>query len=761
MGYIGELSVIGNQSAGLRESAWEGFSAGPWQSEIDTQDFIARNLRPWTGDESFLAGATDKTERLMGTVREVLRAERDAGGVLGASLEPSAILAHAPGFIDQENEIIFGLQTEAPLKRAIHPRGGLRVVKQALQEHGLDPLPEQVEKAFSRWTKTHNQAVFDAYPQDVLSARRAMVITGLPDAYGRGRLIGDFRRVALYGVDALERAKLADKAAIGAKDELSAEDIEALEELADQIRALGELKALGTAHGFDLARPARNAKEAFQWLYLAYLAAAKESDGAATSIGRIAGFLDIYIERDMGRGLLDEAGAQELWDQLTIKLRLIRFMRTRAFDELFSGDPTWVTISLGGMGRDGKPLCSKSDFRVLHCLSTLGPAPEPNLTILWSTELPEGFKKFVARMSIESRAIQIENDDLIRPKHGCDAAISCCVSPMAQGKSMQYFGARCNLLKTLLHAINGGRDEVSGDICAQGFEPVSGDYLEFEDVKARFEAMMKWTAKVYMKALNILHQSHDRQAYEAIQFALHDTDLHRTMACGIAGLSHVADSLSAIQYGRVRVIRDQSGLITGYANEGGAFPRYGNNDPRADDLAVWAAQAFMAELRKLKARRGAEVTQSALTITSNVVYGQYTGASPDGRVGGTPFAPGANPSNGAELNGFVAAGASVAKIPFGDCADGISWTVSFAPSSLGRMAQERVDNLSAFCDGYMGMGGYHANLNVIDRATLIDADKHPEKYPNLCVRVSGYCVLFERLTPAQRQDVISRTFHER
>jgi len=427
MSHMNELGAI-SQSIGSTEGAWEGFAGGPWQSAIDTQDFIARNIRPWTGDDTFLTGATDKTKRLMVKVEEVLRAERDAGGVLGASLEPSAILAHAPGFIDKENETIFGLQTEAPLKRAVHPRGGLRVVKQALHEHGLEALPAHVEKAFSNWAKTHNQAVFDAYPADVLAARRAMIITGLPDAYGRGRLTGDFRRVALYGVDALERVKVADKAALGAKDELSAEDIEALGELGEQIRGLHELKALGEAHGCDLSRPATNAREAFQWLYLAYLAAAKQSDGAATSIGRIGGFLDIYIERDMERGLLDEAGAQELWDQLTIKLRLIRFMRTKAFDELFSGDPTWVTISLGGMGQDGRPLCSKSDFRVLHCLSTLGPAPEPNLTILWSQDLPEGFKKFVARMSIESRAIQIENDDLIRPEHGSDAAISCCVA---------------------------------------------------------------------------------------------------------------------------------------------------------------------------------------------------------------------------------------------------------------------------------------------------------------------------------------------
>ncbi len=761
MSYMNELSAINKQSTESRENPWEGFTEGPWQSAIDTKDFIARNIHPWTGDDSFLVDATNKTKRLMVKVEKVLHAERAVGGVLGASLEPSAILSHAPGFIDRENEIIFGLQTEAPLKRGIHPRGGLRVVKQALHEHGMEPLSAPVEKAFSSWAKTHNQAVFDAYPADVLAARKAMIITGLPDAYGRGRLIGDFRRVALYGVDVLKRAKMADKAALGAKDELSAEDIEALGELGEQIHALGELKSLGQSHGFDLSRPANNAREAFQWLYLAYLAAAKQSDGAATSIGRIGGFLDIYIERDMERGLLDEAGAQELWDQLTIKLRLIRFMRTKAFDELFSGDPTWVTISLGGMGQDGRPMCSKSDFRVLHCLSTLGPSPEPNLTVLWSQSLPDGFKKFVTKMSIASRAIQVENDDLIRPEHGSDAAISCCVSPMAVGKSMQYFGARCNLLKTLLHAINGGRDEVSGEMCAPGFEPITGDYLDFDDVKARFETMMARTAKVYMKALNIIHQSHDLHAYEAIQFALHDTDLHRTMACGIAGLSHVADSLSAIKYGKVRVVRDETGLITGYVNEGGAFPRYGNNDARVDDLAVWAAQRFMSELRKLKARRNAVVTQSALTITSNVVYGQHTGASPDGRKGGKPFAPGANPSNGAELNGFVAAGASVAKIPFSDCADGISWTVSFAPSSLGRTPEERVDNLASFCDGYMSMGGYHANLNVIDRATLIDADKHPEKYPNLCVRVSGYCVLFYRLTPAQRQDVISRTFHAR
>lgn len=765
MNTLFEAAVV-KAAAQMGMDPWRGFRGQNWQDDIAVREFINQNYTEYRGDASFLVGPTERTRKQMAVFDELLRQERVNGGVLSVSADVGAsITAHGPGYIDRENEVVVGLQTDAPLRRAIFPQGGLNMVEQSLEGYGFPKVDPKIEEIYRKYRKDHNNGVFDAYPSDVITARRNGLLTGLPDAYGRGRLIGCFRRVALYGVDSLIAEKKRDKSQLD-DVEFTDDVIRAREELSEQIRSLQELMAMAATYGFDISRPACNAREAVQWLYFAYLGAAKQSNGAATSVGRITTFLDIYIERDLREGTLNEAEAQELIDHLVIKFRAIRYLRTPAFDQLFSGDPTWVTLSIAGMSDDGRSLVSKTCFRILQSLYNLGNSPEPNLTVLWSPGMPQGYKDFVAKIAIDTSAIQVESDEAIRKAHGDDTCISCCVSPMANGKSMQFFGARCNLLKTMLYAINGGRDEVTGALVAQGMEPINGDYLEIEDIQARFKKMMDYTARIYIKALNSIHYMHDKYAYEALQFALLDTNHHKTLACGIAGLSHVADSLSAIKYGRIRVIRNEAGLAVDFVNEGGEFPCYGNNDDRVDELAVWATRTFMGKLRQHRAYKDSIITQSALTITSNVVYGRATGNAPDcsgpgGRRAGEPFAPGANPSNGQDKSGYVAAAFSLAKIPFEDCEDGISWTFSMVPSSLGKNEGERIRNLGGFIDGFVEQGGYHLNINVMSRETLIDAMEYgADKYPNLCIRVSGYCVLFHRLTRQQQEDVLNRTFHE-
>ena len=736
-------------------SAWTGFRSGLWQKHIDVRDFIQQNYTPYEGDESFLKPATDRTSRIWDGLTKLFVEERKKG-VLDVSQIPSSITAHAPGYIDKDHEVIVGLQTDAPLKRAIMPNGGFRMVTGALKVYGYEPDPKVVE-IFTKYRRTHNDAVFDAYTDDIRRCRSSHVLTGLPDAYGRGRIIGDYRRVALYGVSRLIEHKKAEKAALDAV--MSTEDIvRDREELAEQIRALQELVQMAAAYGFDIAGPARTAKEAVQWLYFAYLAAVKEQNGAAMSLGRASTFLDIYFERDMAAGTLNEDQAQEIIDDFVIKLRIIRFLRTPEYDELFAGDPTWVTESIAGMGDDGRPLVTKTSFRMLQTLYNLGPAPEPNLTIWYTPRLPEAFRRFSAKVAIDTSAIQFESDEIMRRSWGDDGAIACCVSPMAIGKQMQYFGARANLAKCLLYAINGGRDEVSGVQVGPASEPVQGDVLGFDDVLERFERMMDWLAGVYVNAMNVIHYMHDKYAYERIEMALHDYAPLRTMAFGIAGLSVVADSLSAIKYAKVTVTRDKTGLVTDYTTEG-VFPLFGNNDNRVDHLATWAVSTFMNKLRKYPTHRNAMHTQSVLTITSNVVYGKGTGNTPDGRRQGEPFAPGANPMHGRDTHGIHASAASVAKIPYRDAADGISLTTSLVPIGLGRVVDERAKNLTGILDAFFGSTGYHMNVNVLNRDTLVDAMDHPEKYPTLTIRVSGYAVNFVRLTREQQMDVITRTFH--
>ncbi len=736
---------------------WTGFVRGDWCTTVDVRGFIQSNHRPYEGDASFLAGPTARTLALWAKLSELLKAER-AKGVLDVSADrASSITAHDAGFIDRDAEIIVGLQTDAPLKRAIMPNGGLRMVESGLEAYGfgLDPT---VKEVWTKYRKSHNQGVFDVYPPRVLKARKSGVVTGLPDAYGRGRIIGDYRRVALYGVDFLRSER--QRAFHDLDGAVFTDDVIRLrEELSEQFRALGELVEMGAKYGFDLARPAANAREAIQWTYLAYLAAVKEQNGAAMSLGRISTFLDVYIARDLEAGILTEAEAQEMIDDLVIKLRIVRFLRTPDYDQLFSGDPTWVTESIGGMGEDGRTLVAKTSFRFLQTLFNLGAAPEPNLTVLWSTELPEGFKDFCARVSIETSSIQYENDDVMRPLWGDDYGIACCVSAMRIGKQMQFFGARANLAKALLYAINGGRDEKSGEIVAEGFAPITDTVLTWDAVMAKLDPMMDWLAETYVTALNSIHYMHDKYAYERIEMALHDRDILRTMACGIAGLSVAADSLSAIKHATVSVVRNDAGLAVDYRVEG-EWPAYGNNDDRADDIAVWLAETFMEKVRaQPRFYRDATPTQSVLTITSNVVYGKKTGNTPDGRRAGEPFAPGANPMNGRDVKGFVAAGASVAKIPYQCSLDGISWTASATPDALGRLPQERERNLAACLDAFAAAKGHHVNVNVFDRDTLVDAMNHPELYPQLTVRVSGYAVNFVKLTREQQLDVISRTFH--
>jgi formate C-acetyltransferase len=736
-------------------SPWEGFKGGLWQKEINVRDFIQQNYTGYDGDESFLAPATERTKKIWAKLNELFVEERKKG-VLAISQIPSSITAHAPGYIDKDNEVIVGLQTDAPLKRAIMPNGGLRMVLSSLKTYGYEPDPHVVE-TFTKYRKTHNEAVFDAYTADVRACRSSHVLTGLPDAYGRGRIIGDYRRVPLYGVARLIQRKEEERKNLDSA--MSTEEIiRDREELSEQIRALKELQQMAASYGFDVSVPARNAREAVQWLYLGYLAAVKEQNGAAMSLGRTSTFLDIYFQRDMAAGTLTEEKAQEIVDDFVIKLRIVRFLRTPEYDDLFAGDPTWVTESIGGMGDDGRPLVTKTSFRFLQTLYNLGPAPEPNLTVWYSPSLPDGFRSFVAKVAIDTSSIQFESDEIMRRTWGDDGAVACCVSPMLLGKQMQFFGARANLAKCLLYALNGGRDELSGKQVGPKNGAVTGDILDFDDVLDKFERMMDWLAGVYVNAMNIIHYMHDKYAYERIEMALHDYGPVRTMAFGIAGMSVVADSLSAIRYAKVRVVRDDTGLITDYKTEG-VFPKFGNNDNRVDHLASWVVTKFMNKLRKYPTYRHAIHTQSILTITSNVVYGKNTGNTPDGRRHGEPFAPGANPMHGRDDHGIHASAASVAKIPYRDAADGISLTTTLIPEGLGRAVKDRVVNLRGILDAFFGTTGYHMNVNVLNREMLMDAMEHPEKYPSLTIRVSGYAVNFVRLTREQQMDVINRTFH--
>ena len=736
--------------------AWDGFTAGPWQDGIDVRGFIQANYTPYTGDACFLAGPTERTQRVWQRIVDMFPAERERGVYDVDALTPAGITAHAPGYIAEDDELIVGLQTDAPLKRAIMPYGGWRMVKGALETYGYDVDPG-LEKIFTTYRKTHNDGVFDVYPPAVRRARSSHIITGLPDAYGRGRIIGDYRRVALYGTDALIAGKKAERAELDMH--FSTEEIiRQREENAEQIRALQELAQMAAGYGYDITRPAATAREAVQWLYFAYLGAVKEQNGAAMSFGRNTAFLDVYIERDLARGILSEQDVQELIDDLVIKLRIVRFLRTPEYDALFSGDPTWVTESIGGTGEDGRTLVTKTAFRFLQTLYNLGPAPEPNLTVLWSNDLPQGFKEFCARVSIDTSSIQYESDAHIRSLCGDDAAIACCVSPMKVGKQMQFFGARVNLAKTLLYAVNGGRDEVSGKQIAPIMPAVAGDVLDYDDVRGKFRVMMEWLAETYVDALNCIHYMHDKYAYERLEMALHDREILRTMACGIAGLSVAADSLSAIKYATVHPVRDETGLVVDYTVEG-EYPCFGNDDDRVDDIARELVTEFMEMLRRHETYRGAVHTQSVLTITSNVVYGKKTGNTPDGRRAGQPFAPGANPMNGRDTHGMLASALSVAKLPFEQAQDGISLTTTVVPAGLGRTEDERVQNLVGLLDAQMVSGGFHLNVNVLTRETLEDAMEHPENYPQLTIRVSGYAVNFVRLTREQQLDVISRTFH--
>ena len=742
-------------AAPATSDAWRGFKSGLWQRDINVRWFLQQNYTPYDGDASFLAPATERTKRIWKKL-EALFVEERKKSVLDVSQIPSSITAHPPGYIDKDNEVIVGLQTDAPLKRAIMPNGGLRMVLTSLKAYGYEPNAAVVE-AFTKYRKTHNDGVFDAYTADIRACRSSHILTGLPDAYGRGRIIGDYRRVPLYGVARLIEQKEAEKAALDS--EMSTESIiRDREELSEQIRALNELLAMAKSYGFDISGPARTAKEAVQWLYFAYLAAVKEQNGAAMSLGRTSTFLDTYFERDLAEGKLTESQAQEIIDDFVIKLRIVRFLRTPEYDELFAGDPTWVTESIAGMGDDGRPLVTKTSFRFLHTLYNLGPAPEPNLTIWYSPRLPDNFRKFAAKVAIDTSALQFESDSLMRGAWGDDGAIACCVSPMLMGKQMQFFGARANLAKCLLYAINGGRDELTGKQVGPKVEPVKGEYLEFEDIATKFERMMEWLAGVYVNAMNVIHYMHDKYAYERIEMALHDYAPVRTMAFGIAGLSVVADGLSAIRFARVKVVRDDSGLVVDYQTEG-EFPKFGNNDNRVDQMAATVVSMFMSKLRKHPTYRNALHTQSVLTITSNVVYGKGTGNTPDGRRKGEPFAPGANPMHGRDSHGIMASAASVAKIPYRDAQDGISLTTTMVPEGLGRTSEDQVTNLVSVMDTFFGSTGYHLNINVLNRAMLLDAMEHPEKYPSLTIRVSGYAVNFVRLTREQQMDVVNRTFH--
>lgn len=737
---------------------WINFKEGQWTKSVDVRNFIQLNYTPYDGDDSFLAGATEATKKLWDEVSELFKKERENGGILDVDTETiSGINEYKAGYIDKAFEKIVGVQTDAPLKRAVMPFGGIRMAENAAKSYGYEVSPK-ISEIFTKYRKTHNQGVFDAYTDEMRLARKSGVITGLPDAYGRGRIIGDYRRVALYGVDRLIEDKIAQKKSLEVRC-IDEDVIRLREELSDQIVALKELKGLAETYGFDISKPANNAKEAIQWLYFGFLGAIKDQNGAAMSLGRTSTFLDIYIERDLKAGLITEEEAQELVDHFVMKLRLVKFLRTPEYNDLFSGDPTWVTESIGGMGLDGRTLVTKNSFRILNTLYTLGPSPEPNLTVLWSTRLPQGFKDFCSKVSIDTSSVQYENDDLMAPYWGDDYAIACCVSAMKVGKQMQFFGARVNLAKTLLYAINGGKDEKYGMQVGPKLAPITSEYLNYEEVMDKFEIMTDWLANLYVNTLNVIHYMHDKYSYEKLQMALHDRDVFRTMACGIAGLSVCADSLSAIKYAKVKPIRNDEGIAVDFEIEGD-FPKYGNDDDRVDDIAIYLVENMMNKIRKNKTYRNAYHTQSVLTITSNVVYGKKTGTTPDGRKAGEPFAPGANPMHGRDNSGSLASLNSVAKLPYEHSQDGISNTFSIIPDALGKNPEDRIKNLGSLMDGYFGQNAHHLNVNVFDRETLLDAMEHPELYPQLTIRVSGYAVNFIKLTREQQLDVINRTFHK-
>lgn len=741
----------------MNVNPWEGFTGTKWQESIDVRDFIQENYTLYEGDDSFLEDATIETFQLWDQVMELTKAERDAGGILDMDTKVvSTITAHDAGYLNKDVEKVVGIQTDKPFKRSLQPFGGIRMSVLSAEAYGYKIDPE-IEHIFTEYRKTHNQGVFDVYTPEMRAARRSGVITGLPDAYGRGRIIGDYRRVALYGVNRLMEEKQKDFANIG-NGQMNEEVMRLREEVSEQYRALQDLIELGNIYGFDLTRPAETAQEAFQWLYLGYLAAIKDQNGAAMSLGRTSTFLDIYIERDLATGVLSEKDAQELVDHFVMKLRLVKFSRTPDYNQLFSGDPTWVTEAIGGVGIDGRPLVTKNSFRFLHTLSNLGSAPEPNLTVLWSPSLPTHFKRFVAKMSIDTSAIQYENDDIMRPIYGDDYAIACCVSAMEVGKQMQFFGARANLAKALLYAINGGVDEMSKAQVGPSYRAITSEYLEYDEVMERYDDMLEWLAGLYINSLNVIHYMHDKYSYESIEMALHDTNVKRTMATGIAGFSVAIDALSAIKYAKVKTIRDENGLVVDYEIEG-EFPQYGNNDKRADEIGVDLLKAFMTKVKKHPTYRDAIHTTSILTITSNVVYGKKTGNTPDGRREGEPFAPGANPMHGRDTHGALASLLSVAKMPYEYALDGISNTFSIIPKALGKDEEIQKDNLVNMLDGYIKEGGHHLNVNVFNRETLLDAMDHPEEYPQLTIRVSGYAVNFIKLTREQQMDVINRTMH--
>ena len=738
-------------------AAWSGFVGGDWQDEINVRDFIQKNYHEYTGDDSFLEGATERTRDLYEKVSALFAEERAHGGVLDIDTETvSSLTTYAPGYIDRERELIFGMQTDAPLRRGVNPFGGIRMARQACEAYGRR-LSDKIEDEF-RYKTTHNDGVFRAYTAEMRAARHAHLITGLPDAYGRGRIIGDYRRVALYGIDRLTAEKKRDRAALASRvfDEAT---VRLSEELSRQIEFLGKMKEMANLYSFDISEPAHDAREAIQWTYFGYLAAIKEQNGAAMSLGRVSTFFDIYIERDIERGILTEEGAQELIDDFVIKLRIARHLRTPEYNELFGGDPMWITESVGGMGEDGRTLVTKNSFRILNTLYTLGSSPEPNLTVLWSTALPAPFKRFCAKVSCDTDSIQYENDDVMRPIYGDDYSIACCVSAMKTGKQMQFFGARCNLAKLLLLALNGGHDASSGTDLGPREDVVGDGVLDFDEVYARFERYAAWLSRLYVNTMNVIHYMHDKYAYEKSQMALHDTDVHHFMAFGVAGLSVLCDSLSAIKYARVRPIKNEDGYVVDFEREGD-FPKYGNDDDRVDLIARDVTHMMITELRKTPTYRNAEHTLSVLTITSNVMYGKHTGATPDGREAGAPFAPGANPMHNREENGALASLNSVAKLSYDDCRDGISNTFSITPETLGRTEEERVENLVSVLDGYFTRRAHHINVNVLRRETLIEAYNDPEAYPNLTIRVSGYAVNFHKLSREQQREVISRTFHE-
>ena len=738
---------------------WEGFDrAGEWTKEIDVRGFIQANYTPYDGDESFLVGPTEKSTKLWNKIQALYEEEREKGVLDVDTKTPSSIDAYAPGYVDQDLETIVGLQTDAPLKRAIMPNGGIRIVEKSCESYGYKVDPE-VEYIYHNLRKTHNDGVFEVYTPDIRAARSAHLLTGLPDGYGRGRIIGDYRRVALYGVDVLISEKK-DELNILDTDEFTSDIVRDREEISDQIAALTALKSMAAKYGFDISVPAKDAHEAFQWTYFAYLGAVKDQNGAAMSMGRVSTFLDIYVERDLKNGTLTEEIAQELMDQFVLKLRMVRFLRAPEYNALFSGDPVWVTESIGGMGVDGRTLVSKNSFRLLHTLENLGPAPEPNITVLWSKNLPIAFKKYCTKISIKTSSIQYENDDLMRVTLGDDYGIACCVSAMKIGKQMQFFGARANLAKALLYAINGGVDELSGRQVAPRFEPIKGDYLDYNEVMEKYDAMMDYVAKIYIKALNAIHYMHDKYSYEALEMALHDRKIYRTMACGIAGFSVACDSLSAIKYAKVKVIRNEQGLAVDYEIEGD-YPKFGNDDDRVDEIGVNLVKTFMKKLEKHQIYRDATPTLSILTITSNVVYGKNTGATPDGRKAGAPFAPGANPLHGRDVEGSLASMNSIAKLPYEYAEDGISYTFAITPGTLGHDEDTQVNNLVSMLDGYFMQTGHHINVNVFDGSLLVDAMNHPEKYPNLTIRVSGYAVNFVKLTREQQEEVIARTIQEK